>query len=117
MTPVTAKNEVATVAEALRPIALKREGDRFMIDWSDGFRGAIPLRKLRDACPCATCNEKRQQPPNPLQVLSEIEVRAGAPTPVAMPPRGAYAYQIVWNDGHDTGIYTLELLRRLCERA
>ena len=82
----------------------------------DGFRGAIVLRKLRDACPCATCNDKRQQPPNPLQILTEAELRAGAPTPVAMPARGAYAYQVVWNDGHDTGIYTLELLRKLCEK-
>jgi DUF971 family protein len=101
--------------EALRPIALKRDGDRLVIDWSDGHRGAIALRKLRDACPCATCNEKRQQPPNPLKILSEAELLAGDPRPVAMEARGAYAYQVVWNDGHDTGIYTLELLRRLCE--
>jgi DUF971 family protein len=96
---------------------LRREGDRLLIEWSDGFRGAIPLNKLRDACPCATCNEQRLQPPNPLRILSEAEVRAGAPMPVAMSARGAYAYQIAWNDGHDTGIYTLELLRRLSEPA
>ena len=32
-----------------------------------------------------------------------------------MVPRGHYAYQIVWNDGHDTGIFTLEQLRQLSE--
>jgi DUF971 family protein len=105
------------VPEPMRPISLRRDGDRLVIDWSDGFRGAIPLRKLRDACPCATCNELRLQPPNPLKILSDAELRAGNPTPVAMSPRGAYAYQIAWNDGHDTGIFTLELLRRLCEPA
>jgi DUF971 family protein len=105
------------VPELIRPISLRRDGDTLAIQWSDGFLGAIPLQKLRDACPCATCNEKRLQPPNPLRILSDTELRAGAPAPVAMPARGAYAYQIVWNDGHDTGIFTLELLRKLCEPA
>ena len=35
--------------------------------------------------------------------------------PVAMTPVGYYAYQIKWNDGHDTGIYPLALLRELSE--
>lgn len=100
---------------ALRPVSLRREGERLLIDWSDGFRGFVPLRKLRDACPCAGCNEKRQQPPDPFRVLTEKELQADSPVPVAMPARGAYAYQVVWNDGHDTGIYKLELLRELCE--
>jgi DUF971 family protein len=29
-------------------------------------------------------------------------------------PVGAYAVQIVWSDGHDTGIYSFETLRRAC---
>jgi DUF971 family protein len=104
-------------ADSPRPTSIRRDGDRLLIEWSDGFKGVIPFRKLRDACPCATCSEKRLLPPNPLTVLSESEVKAGAPVPVAMPARGAYAYQIAWNDGHDTGIYRLEMLRQLCEPA
>ena len=34
--------------------------------------------------------------------------------PAAMAPVGYYAYKIVWNDGHDAGIYTIENLRELC---
>jgi DUF971 family protein len=33
-----------------------------------------------------------------------------------MPRVGRYAYKIVWSDGHDTGIFTLEHLRALCEQ-
>ncbi len=33
-----------------------------------------------------------------------------------MAPVGYYAYQIKWNDGHDTGIYPLALLRELSEQ-
>lgn len=99
------------------PTAVRRDGESLAIDWSDGFRCAIPFRDLRAACPCATCNEQREQPPDPFKVLSPQEIAAGPPRPVAMPKRGYYAYQIVWNDGHDTGIYTLEQLRALGERA
>jgi DUF971 family protein len=28
---------------------------------------------------------------------------------------GRYALQLFWRDGHDTGIYSFELLRSLCE--
>jgi DUF971 family protein len=32
-----------------------------------------------------------------------------------MTPVGHYAYKFTWNDGHDTGLYTLETLRGLCQ--
>jgi DUF971 family protein len=112
---LTEELTVSADVDALRPLSLRREGERLIIEWNDGFRGFIPLRKLRDACPCAGCLEKRRQPSDPFRVLSDKELQAGSPMPVAMPARGSYAYQIVWNDGHDSGIYKLELLRELCE--
>ena len=51
----------------------------------------------------------------PFKLLSDREVAAGAPQPSKMVPRGRYAYQIVWTDGHDAGIYPLELLRSLSD--
>lgn len=99
----------------LKPTALRREGDGLAIDWADGARTFVAWRALRQACPCASCNEERQKPPDPLKLLSDREVAAGPPQPAKMTPRGHYAYQIVWSDGHDTGIYTLELLRQLGE--
>jgi len=99
----------------LRPTKIYRDGERLVVEWQDGYRGAIPFQKLRDACPCAGCREKRELPPDPLHVLSDKELQAGPPLPVAMPARGNYAYQVEWNDGHDSGIYKLELLRELCE--
>jgi DUF971 family protein len=30
-------------------------------------------------------------------------------------PVGRYALQFSWSDGHDTGIYSYALLRRLCQ--
>jgi DUF971 family protein len=33
---------------------------------------------------------------------------------LSVAPVGNYALQFRWSDGHDTGIYTFEYLRKLC---
>lgn len=95
-----------------RPVQLKKEGDDYLvIDWSDGARTRIGWKALRSACPCATCNEERRKPSDPFRILKPEEL-----TPlkaVALAPVGHYAYKFTWSDGHDTGIYSLELLRSL----
>ncbi len=97
------------------PTAIRRTpDDGIEIVWSDGTTGAYSPRLLREACPCATCREKRTaEPPSPplLQVLRPEEI---APLVVlGMKPVGQYAYSIAFSDGHDTGIYTLDYLREL----
>ena len=101
------------MAGEVRPVSLKREGGGLAIEWSDGVRTFVTWQVLRKNCPCASCLEERSKPADPFRVLTPEEVAAGAPQPVAMRPVGHYAYQITWNDGHDTGIYTLEQLRAL----
>jgi DUF971 family protein len=101
---------------AVRPLKIRRDGDdQLVIDWSDGATGHVTWDKLRRECPCANCREEREKPADPFRILSEREVTAGTPRPVAMTPVGYYAYKIVWNDGHDAGIYTIENLRELCD--
>jgi DUF971 family protein len=97
----------------LRPVSLVRDGDGLTIAWTDGLTTTVSFATLRSNCPCAACLHERSQPPDPFKVLKPSEVAAGPPEPVAMKPVGRYAYQIVWNDGHETGIYTLETLREL----
>jgi DUF971 family protein len=99
------------------PTAIRRAADRAIeIDWSDGRTTRYTAKLLRDACPCATCREKRTAPPpGGLQVLRPEEL---VPLAVAgMRPMGQYAYSIAFSDGHDTGIYTLEYLRELAPPA
>ncbi len=97
----------------LKPLQMRREGDGLRIEWSDGATTHATWRVLRKACPCASCLEEAKKPADPFRILSHSEVEAGDPEPVGMKPMGHYAYQIAWNDGHDTGIYTLESLREL----
>jgi DUF971 family protein len=104
----------ASGPESLVPLALRKEGSDFLvIEWSDGCIGRLTWKQLRDNCPCAGCREERQKPPDPLRILKPTELVPLAP--VSMPRVGRYAYKIVWSDGHDTGIYTLQHLRELCQ--
>jgi DUF971 family protein len=98
-------------APEVLPLALRREGDELVIQWSDGASGRVSWGKLRDACPCAACKEERGKPPDPFRILKPSEVTPLAP--VSMPRVGRYAYKVVWSDGHDSGIYTLQHLREL----
>ena len=106
----------ASSAAPLLPIGLKKEGDQLVIDWNDGHHSTLSWKHLRDNCPCATCREERVKPPDPFRILSAAELAPRPPlAPTSMTPVGRYAYKIVWNDGHETGIYTLEALRGLCQ--
>ncbi len=96
----------------------RRENNRLAIQWSDGQLRVYSANELREACPCATCREKRAAPappPNPLAVLSAAEARPV--TIQSMSPVGQYAYSIGFSDGHDTGIFTLEYLHELGDLA
>ena len=88
---------------------------RLEIEWSDGQVRLYAVRELRDRCPCATCREERTAPPKdePGQLPIIDPSEAGPLRIVQMDPVGNYAYSIHFSDGHQSGIYPLELLREL----
>ena len=99
----------------LQPTALRAVSpDAIEITWSDGAVLQYTVRQLRDNCPCASCREQRTSPPPPPTSLTVLSSAQFQPLRIAkMEPVGRYAYSIDFSDGHDTGIYTLELLREL----
>jgi DUF971 family protein len=101
----------------LLPVALSKEGtDRLVIEWNDGHRSVYSWQHLRKNCPCASCREEHNKPPDPFRILKPSELAPRPPlAPLTFTPVGYYAYKIIWNDGHDTGIFTLETLRDLCQ--
>lgn len=102
------------------PEKIERSGENdLIILWSDGARRLYPAVKLRDGCPCATCREKQrakeQQPAGERQRMLPV-LSPGELEPLKilrMVPLGNYAYNIAFSDGHDSGIFTFELLRQL----
>jgi DUF971 family protein len=104
-----------------KPIDVKvhvKTGAGVDITWADGHSSHFDFPYLRDQCPCATCNDERGKketaasfnlPASPLLPMYKPKPRANSATQV-----GNYAIQIVFNDGHSTGIYSYDYLRTLC---
>lgn len=86
-----------------------------LITWSDGQKRKYTYRLLRDSCPCATCKEKKDKPKDPFQIPLLTTAQLQPLTVTGMEPLGNYAYNIAFSDGHDTGIFTLDLLRQIGE--
>jgi len=90
--------------------------DELVVVWEDGVESYIPLTKMRKVCPCAGCGGesdilgKLHRGPLPTYQPESFRIRS-------IEPVGGYALQPVWGDGHSTGIYTFDLLRRLGEAA
>lgn len=95
-----------------RLISLRRQDGAVRFLWSDGLERSVPERALRLACPCALCVHEVTGRPllDPAAVPADLGLRD-------MQPVGNYAYRILFSDGHDSGIYTLERLRSLAEAA
>ncbi len=93
------------------PVDMKTtEDQKLKITWDDGHESEYHFRFLRGSCPCAECVDeitgKRIVYPN--HVPEHVR-------PMEAIPVGRYAYQFVWSDGHNTGIYTYEYLRSICQ--
>jgi DUF971 family protein len=89
------------------------------IDWNDGHSSHYSFQFLRDACPCAMCNEEREKSrrrpgESPKLAPGALPLFKATARPVSAEGVGKYAIKFSWNDGHDLGIYSWKLLRELC---
>lgn len=103
----------STLSTMPAPQSLRGDAQALTIQWDDGVTHRLSWHQLRDACPCATCKIKREEPPALFQVLKPEETQPLRC--LKMQALGNYAYHIDFSDGHNTGIYSLEFLRRLGE--
>jgi DUF971 family protein len=86
-------------------------GEELAVQWSDGEESYFSLERLRRACPCATCGGE----PDVLGNLSrpEVSYTDKSFTLSGWQLIGGYALQPRWADGHSTGLYSFQYLRRL----
>ncbi len=93
----------------IAPSSIGKKGDRILvIDWSDGVQSEYLTLNLRLSCPCAACvNEwTGEKTLDPAKVPENIR-------PLRLFSVGAYAMGIHWSDGHSSGIFAYDYLRRL----
>ena len=91
-------------------IRLSEDRKAMLITWSDGLECSYPMPLLRKNCPCATCVTDREEKGAfyiPLFTADALRLEN-------VRQQGRYAIQLIWGDGHHTGIYDFPYLRRLC---
>ena len=96
----------------MKPVDLQQIGNELAVKWDDGAESFVSLETLRRACPCASCQGE-------VDVLGQLHKGPEKKlTPAAFVLRhwsivGGYGIQPAWGDGHGSGIYTFDYLRRL----
>ena len=80
------------------------------ITFSDGAEHEYRTAVLRGYCPCAHCQGHGSLPHrwNPVDDESQIAISDVSQV-------GSYAICIAWEDGHNTGVYSFDMLRTIAE--
>lgn len=93
----------------MQPKKIQIKDAKLFINWDDGESSEITLRNLRRNCPCAYCNKEREEESKsyiPIYFDQQMEVED-------IKLVGSYAVGIKWKDGHNTGIYEYNHLKKL----
>ncbi|MSU63943.1 MAG: DUF971 domain-containing protein [Pedosphaera sp.] len=98
----------------MRPVDIQQIGTELAVKWDDGSESYLALENLRRHCPCAGCKGE-------VDVMGNLHKGPDATlTPQSFQIRrlatvGGYAIQPVWADGHSSGLFSFELLKRIGE--
>lgn len=96
----------------MKPANLQILGTELAIAWEDKSETYIALEKLRRACPCAYCSGETDVLGNVARG-SQIPLQPAAFELRTLENVGTYAIRPSWGDGHSSGIYSFELLKKL----
>ena len=102
---------IAQSRRAIEPREISQESNsRLRITWADEQVCEYEAARLRRACPCAQCvNEwTGERTLKPEAISDEVQIDD-------LSVVGRYALNFRWSDGHETGIYSFQYLRDLCE--
>lgn len=94
-------------------------GEGLDIAWKDGHQSHYSFAFLRDACPCALCDDERGKTGRKIgepQKLAPgtLPMYKEKAKPVSAEGVGKYAIRFEWNDDHNLGIYSWKFLREVC---
>jgi DUF971 family protein len=96
----------------MRPSDIQQIGEDLAVKWDDGSESFIPLERFRRACPCAGCKGEidimGKVYRNPEKPLSPESFRL-----LRVEHIGGYALQPVWGDGHSSGLFSFDYLKRV----
>lgn len=97
-----------------KEVEVRNSDQEFYIRWADGHESEYSLFGLRKNCPCVMCRGghskmgsfdkslfKVDPPPQHFEVEDVKQI-------------GNHAIRFYWSDGHNSGMYQWETLRKLC---
>jgi DUF971 family protein len=97
----------------LEPVNVQQIGNELAIQWNEGAESYLDLQLLRRACPCAACGGEPDVLGNIMR--PSVSYSDNSFDLVGFEIVGGYAIQPRWADGHQTGIYSFQYLRRLSQ--
>jgi len=100
----------------MKPVDIQQIGNELAVKWDDGGENFIPLEKLRRCCPCAGCKGEVDIM-GKLHKGPEVALPSTAFELVRFTTVGSYAIQPVWADGHSSGLFSFDYLRKVAEAA
>lgn len=100
----------------MKPERIEVIGVELAIQWEDGGESYIPLETLRRRCPCAGCQGERDVMGH-LHKGPEQKLNASSFVLKQVARVGTYAICPQWADGHHTGIFSFDYLRRIAPEA
>ncbi len=110
------------MSNSLVSISISKNPPGLALSWSDGFKAVLSYETLRRECPCAPCqSENKTQEKNFRVNDPSLKLPSYQPSPEGVLDLkevtrvGQYAVNLRWGDGHATGIYPDDYLRRLTE--
>ena len=96
----------------MKPVDIQQIGDELAIKWDDATESFVTLEKLRRHCPCAGCKGE-------MDIMGNVYRNPSKPLPPQafqlrrLATVGGYAVQPVWGDGHSTGLFAFDYLRKV----
>jgi len=116
------QSPLQTPSAATDPSSVKvnlTTGSGVDIEWKDGHRSHYDFAYLRDACPCALCEDVREKAglvpgQSPTPAPAALPMFKARVMPLSAEGVGKYAIKFNWNDNHDLGIYSWHFLREFC---
>lgn len=95
-------------------IKIELKEKNLILTWNDNTISKVNLKKLRDECPCVNCKGESVIFDSYIPIKSPFKP-AGFYEIKSIEPVGNYAIQIIWKDGHNTGIYSYDILKNISD--
>jgi DUF971 family protein len=95
----------------MKPNKIEIKNGKLFIAWKTDDASEIELSILRKNCPCAYCTTQ-EEGSDDMRVRRYTKEQL---TVANVEIVGNYALKVVWQDGHNLGIYTFESLKEMAE--